>query len=180
MGRIRRRSVELANEWIEVVRKEVDLGPPRGIEEFWSVRTASEYVVALALTTDGRIPLVRQFRPAVEAWTLELPSGAIDPGETPEAAARRELAEETGCVAGELVALGETFTDTGRMETRQWGFFAPAARVESAPGGGDEQLELRFVSPSELRRLVAGGELRIGVHLGVIAAAVARGVLELR
>src|SRR5438132_7557355 len=50
----------------------------------------------VAVQEDGQVLLVRQHRPAVDAQILELPAGLIDPGETPEQCARRELAEETG------------------------------------------------------------------------------------
>src|SRR5512138_3536676 len=53
-------------------------------------------VAALPVHDDGRITLVRQYRYAVHARVWELPAGRIDPGETPEAGARRELEEEVG------------------------------------------------------------------------------------
>jgi ADP-ribose pyrophosphatase len=174
--RILERRVEYSSPWLEVVAKEVELAPPRGRETFWAVRT-HEYVAALAVTTGGQIPLVRQFRPAVEEELLELPSGSVEAGESPEEAMRRELLEETGCEAGELVPLGRLTTDSGRMETRQWAYFAPdVRRVREAPQG-DEELELRFVEPEELRRLVADGELVQAIHLGIVGAAVVRGLL---
>ena len=176
MTRILERRVEYASPWLEVVAKEVELGPPRGRETFWAVRT-NEYVAALAVTTDGLVPLVRQFRPAVEEELLELPSGGVEPGEPPEDAIRRELLEETGCEADEIVPLGRLSTDSGRMETRQWAYFAPAVRrVRDAPTG-DEQLELSFVDPTELRRLIVAGELANAIHLGIVALALLRGLL---
>ena len=57
---------------------------------------ATDFVVIVAVTRQDQILLVRQFRPAAAAVTLELPAGHVDPGETPEQAARRELLEETG------------------------------------------------------------------------------------
>lgn len=53
-------------------------------------------VVVAGIERGGRVVLVRQFRPAADRRTLELPGGRIEPPETPEAAARREFAEETG------------------------------------------------------------------------------------
>ena len=76
---------------------------------------------------------------------LELPSGAIEPGEAPEAAARRELLEETGCEAGELVSLGQFHVDSGRLETQQWAFFAPDVRIV------DEQSDRRRGARAALR-----------------------------
>src|SRR5215469_6163318 len=52
--------------------------------------------ICLPLTQSGEIVLVRQYRPAIGQMTIEIPAGSIDPGETPESAALREVMEETG------------------------------------------------------------------------------------
>jgi len=56
----------------------------------------SGVVVIAPITDNGEIILIRQYRPPVDRHVVELPAGLIDMGETPEAAARRELTEETG------------------------------------------------------------------------------------
>lgn len=176
--RILSREVEYACPWLEVVSKRVRLDPPRGEETFYSVRTTTDYAAIVAVTEDGRIPLVRVYRPAIEDAVLELPSGAIDPGEEPEAAIRRELLEETGCEAGDIVTLGVLHTDSGRMETRQWAFFAADVRAGAAPPEVDEQLELTFVDRADLAGLIASGELRMAPHVAVAGLALVRGYLD--
>lgn len=174
--RILGRATSYSSPWLEVEALDVDLGPPRGRETFFTVKT-HPYVVVLALTDDRCVPLVRQYRPAVDEVVLELPSGHVDEGESPEQAARRELREETGCEAGELVPLGELYVDSGRLQTRQLAFFAPEARVVGAPSG-DDQLETELVPVSRLPELIAAGELRLAPHVGVIGLAVFRGLLQ--
>jgi ADP-ribose pyrophosphatase len=176
--RILARTVEYACPWLEVVSKQVRLDLPRGEETFYSVRTNADYAAIVAVTEDGRVPLVRVFRPAVEDAVLELPSGTIDPDEEPEAAIRRELLEETGCEAHEIVTLGVLHTDSGRMETRQWAFFAPDVRAGAAPPKGDEQLELAFVERAALPGLIASGELRMAPHVAVVCLALVQGHLS--
>src|SRR4051794_10022268 len=56
----------------------------------------ADYIAIVALTADEKIPLVRQYRPALEAFSWELPAGLVDPGESPADGCRRELLEETG------------------------------------------------------------------------------------
>jgi ADP-ribose pyrophosphatase len=163
---------------MRVVEKDVDLGGRRGVETFWSVRT-NGYAAVVAVTRDLRIPLVRQYRPAVETNTLELPSGAIDSGESPEEAARRELLEESGCQAGKLVLLGQLHVDSGRMETQQWAFFAPDVDIVDEQPTGDEDLELTFVTPGELRELILSGEFDLAAHVGIVGLAVLSGHLAL-
>jgi ADP-ribose pyrophosphatase len=175
MAQIVDRRTDSSCPWFDVVVKSVDM--ERGREDFYSIRTPNDYAAVLAVTDDGRVPLVRQFRPAVEELVLELPSGAVDPGETAEAASRRELLEETGCEAGELVQLGTLHVDVGRMSTQQWCFFAPGARVVREGSVGDEELELLFVTPSELRHLVSTGAFGAALHVAVIGLALLQGRL---
>src|SRR5712671_3963366 len=84
-----------------------------------------DYVSVVATTPAGEFVLVRQFRPAVETVTLELPAGLIDSGGTAEQTATRELHEETGFVADRISLVGCMKTDTGRLGNRMWVFFAP-------------------------------------------------------
>jgi hypothetical protein len=77
--------------WFDLVEKLV--GPD--CSPHYSIST-QDYLSVLAVTRDGMFPLVRQFRPTVEMVTLELPSGHVDEGESPEEAARKELQKETG------------------------------------------------------------------------------------
>src|SRR4051812_25783530 len=77
--------------WFQVVAR-----PFTGSSEPHYVINTTDFVSIIATDTEGRLILVRQFRPAVGRKTLELPSGHVEKGETPEEAARKELLEETG------------------------------------------------------------------------------------
>ena len=65
------------------------------------------------LTDDGKIILVRQYRYPMSEELLEIPAGKLDKGEDPLECAGRELSEETGCTATELVSLGEIYPSPG-------------------------------------------------------------------
>lgn len=71
----------------------------------------TEFSITFAVTTDGRVPFVRQFRVAVDSFTLELPSGGMEDGEDPQVNAARELAEEAGVQAASWQHLGRYIMD---------------------------------------------------------------------
>jgi ADP-ribose pyrophosphatase len=92
-----------------------------------------DVVIIVAATADNRILLVRQYRAAVAAVTLELPAGHIESGETPEQAARRELLEETGYTADTFAALVTLSPSVARYTNRMYCFFAGKARPAHGP-----------------------------------------------
>jgi ADP-ribose pyrophosphatase len=108
---------------------------------------------------DGRVVLLRQYRPIVAATLWEVPAGTMEPGESPEACARRELIEEAGYRAGRLDPLGEALADPGLTDERLYLFvardLAPAPRAPDA----DEHIEVRDVPLVEVYRLIDAGEI---------------------
>ena len=70
-------------------------------------------VAVLPLHDDGSVTLIRQLRPAISTFTIELPAGRLDSGENPADCARRELLEETGLSAQRLESLGIIHTSPG-------------------------------------------------------------------
>jgi len=65
---------------MSIIAREVEFSPGEAPQTYHAV-SQQDYLAILALTPDGRIPIVRQFRPALEAFTWELPAGLLEPGE---------------------------------------------------------------------------------------------------
>jgi ADP-ribose pyrophosphatase len=171
--RITKREAVLTTPYFRLIAKTLD----EGGDPYYSVQT-HDYVSVLAVTPAGDIPLVRQYRPAVESDSLELPSGHVDPGETPEQAAARELAEETG-YAGRLELLGCLKPDTGRLGNRMWCFFAGDAERVPGPHTPEVGVDLVVCGPGDRPRLLAPPLFDHALHLAVLQMALVQGKLPL-
>lgn len=136
---------------------------------------APDWVNVIPATDDGRIVFVRQFRVGVSEYTLEIPGGMCDPGESPADTARRELREETGYAAGEMVDLGWVHPNPAIQTNRCHTFLAKGARAAGAPEPqGDEEFELVTVPEGDVASLVKSGAI---THALVVAAFYKLGLL---
>jgi len=126
-----------------------------------SVREVIEHpgsVAILPITTTGEILLIRQYRYAVGREMLEIPAGLLDPGETPEAAARRELREETGHEAGDLQLITTCFPAAGFSNEHQSRFLATNCRPVVYEADPDEGISLVRMPLSELDECLANDD----------------------
>lgn len=115
---------------------------PSGAEVEREVVRHPGAAVILPLTREGRVVLIRQFRYAAGETLLEVPAGTIDPGESPEETARRELAEETGYHPRKLEKLAEFFPSPGILTERMHLFLATELEMREASPEADESLEI--------------------------------------
>lgn len=122
-------------------------------------------VVVLPVFPDGRILLARQYRYAVGEFLWELVAGHIEPGETPGAAARRELEEETGYRARRFRRLLEFYPTPGFVSERMYLFLATGLLPGKARPEADEALETQAFTRAELERMIRQGQLRDGKSL---------------
>jgi len=167
----------LRRRWLELSEQRILLPSGAEIDEFYLIR-GPDWASTLCLTDDHRAVLVRQYRHGLGAPSLELPAGVIEPGETPLAAAQRELGEETGFEAREWLPLASVATEPARHTTRAHFFCALGARRVRAPAlDASEELEVVEVGVRELLSLVERGEIQHGVHVGAVLLARERGLL---
>lgn len=169
MPLITSRSIEFATPWFDLVAKKMHIDEP----PYYSLRMP-DYVAVLALTAQHQAVLVRQFRPAVERYTLELPSGTLEADETPEQCACRELTEETGFHAEQLELLGTLLSDSGRHENRQWCYLARAVAPLNTARQPEPGIEVVLVHWAGLFDMVCKGEYDHAPHLAVLLLALAR------
>ena len=108
---------------------------------------------------DDELLLIRQYRHAAGGHILEVPAGKLDPGDTPEACAHRELEEEAGMRAGRLVPLGSILTTPGFTDERIHLYAAFELVDVGTRHEDDEVIELLRVSLDEALEWVWRGEL---------------------
>jgi ADP-ribose pyrophosphatase len=151
-------------------RDEIEL--PNGIRiGDYYVRESRGFTIVFAVTPDERVVLVRQYKHGIAEAILELPAGALDFDETPEACARRELGEETGYVAGtpSLEHMGTFIYDPTSSTTRYHLYLARDARPLLATSFDEtEDIEIQLATFDELRRYVRDGTIEVGVHVASI------------
>jgi 8-oxo-dGTP pyrophosphatase MutT (NUDIX family) len=162
---------------VSLVAREVEFSRGGRVELYHSVAQA-DYIAIVAARRDGKIAIVRQYRPALEAFTWELPAGLVDRGEQPIECCRRELLEETGLPALAIHPLGATFPCTGRLSNRIHSFFVEAgeriASFEPEPG-----MRVKLASPAEIVRLIRAGTFSSQLHIGALLLADMHGFLAL-
>lgn len=117
-------------------------------------------VAVLPVTSEGCVVLVWQFRQAAGAAVLEIPAGKLDPGEEPEACARRELMEETGYHAGRLVRLGAMLPSPGFSGEWLHLYLATELKADRARPDADEFLAPCQATREQARAWLEGGSVR--------------------
>ena len=117
-------------------------------------------VVVLAVTADGRIPFVRQYRYAAGEELLELVAGTVEPGENIAVTAGRELQEEAGYKAGKLTKLGEFYSAPGFCSELLHLYLAEELTESRLPGDEDEQIEVEMLTLQEAFDLARTGKIK--------------------
>jgi ADP-ribose pyrophosphatase len=116
-------------------------------------------VAVLPVLEDGRIVMIRNHRHAVRRTLLEIPAGTLESGEDPADCAGRELLEETGYRARRIEPLREFFTTPGICTERMHAFAAYDLQHEAQALEPTEQIEVQPMSPGEVTRALASGEI---------------------
>lgn len=129
-----------------------------------------DWVNVVALDTQGRSLMIRQFRFGVGYNTLETPGGMVDPGEDSKTAAARELLEETGYSSENWRYLGAVEPNPAFHNhiCHHW-LATDIALTKPQDLGAGEAIKLEFMSQAQVREAVVGGELKHALALSALA-----------
>lgn len=173
MGRVRPWPVQererVADCRIFAVERTIVRSPKDGAEHDFYRILSDDWVQIVPVTVSGEVVMIRQYRVGAEHATLEIPGGIVDPGETPSAAASRELLEETGYAAARLVPLGDLNPNPALFSNRLHCFVAEGVeRVGEIRNDRAEETIVELVPLDELPRLLVEGAVDHGLVVATL------------
>ncbi|MEM9233414.1 MAG: NUDIX hydrolase [Pseudomonadota bacterium] len=169
---------EYENPWVKVDHH--DVTRPDGQSGVYGViRFAHLAIGVLPLFEDGTTMLVGQHRFPFDAYSWELPEGGCPGGEAPAETARRELAEETGITAANLVSLGEAQLSNSVTDEYAHYFIAWDLEVGEAAPEPDEVLDRRRVPLGDVLREIHEGQITDALTIMMVQGAVVKAQIGL-
>ena len=166
----RQESEHLADCRVFRVRRDRSENPRGGRVHDFYVIEAPDWINVVPLTDDGRVVLIEQYRHGAEEISLEIPGGMVDEGESPREAAGRELLEETGYAASEIIYLGKTRPNPAIQDNWIHTFLARGVEFRHEPTfDGTEHTVVRLVPVERIPSLIAEGKINhslvvVGFH----------------
>ena len=150
------------------IRTDTAISPRTGIEHNFYIIESRDWVNIIPLTTDHQVVMVKQYRHGSREVTLEIPGGLLDPGDSPEEAAARELLEETGYQAKDYLKIGVVSPNPAIFSNRCYTFIAQNIKKICDPMPDQtEDIEVVLVPLSDIPEMIRKGEID---HALVIAA----------
>ncbi len=155
----------VSDAWLTLTTDTCQLPNGQTIEPYYVLHEA-DWVHVFAQADDGRILTVKQFRYGVNKVCIELPGGVIDDGETPLAAAQRELLEETGYTATHWQSLGTMYANPARQTNTIHLFFATGLDLTGEQHlDASEDIEFDFLTTPEILQKIETNEFSQALHI---------------
>lgn len=150
--------------WLVLRQQRFRLPTGREIADYW-ISEYPPWVNVVAVTKDDRFVFVRQFRPGIAAVHYELPAGVVEVGEDVQAAAKRELLEETGFGGGTWSLLATLSANPALQNNMTTTFLAEGVESVHAPAPEQtEDLRIHLVKVGDAVGILDGGEMIQALH----------------
>ncbi|RJX71369.1 NUDIX hydrolase [Vibrio sinensis] len=151
---------KVLHTWKRISLVEETIQLPNGKEIIHTTIAHPGAAVILPIDQDGNVILINQYRPSLKKWLLELPAGTIEHDEAIEHCAQRELEEETGYFAHEMISLGQVTPLAGFCDEIQYLFVAKdLTRPSRYTCDDDEIIEVVTLTIHQLEQLIITGEI---------------------
>lgn len=154
---------------VDIEEMEVKVGE-KGWHKYQIVRHPGG-VGVLPLHKDGTVTLIRQLRPAIGEFSLEIPAGRLSPGEAPEICGRRELREETGLTAERMEAMGFIHSTPGVLDEVIHLYLGTGLAQEEAEPEAYEDIEMVRMPLEDALSMVVDGRIADGKTIAALLRA---------
>ncbi len=148
------------NPWWKVVHDVFEKPDGSHGDYYYGTNYGEGFALIIPVTPDGKIMLIRQYRYLKDKMSVQFPGGGIDENETASEAAARELKEETGYAAEELINVGSFESSCGLLKDEGHVFIATKLKlVDGKIPETTGDIELVFRRPDEFEEMILRGEI---------------------
>lgn len=151
--------------------KRVNLSFPDGKNRDYDLVDIQNAVTILPVDDEGLVYFVRQYRIGARDYLLELPAGKVEENEDPLRTAEREVREETGMSAAEIIPLGNFYMTPGYANEYMYCYLAQGLRHDPLTADADEFIDLVKIPVADVKKMVAAGEIEDSKSLAVLMLA---------
>ena len=154
------------SKWTSLVTKEVKYDKKKHIYYFIK---SLDYISILAVMKNKKIPIVKQFRPAIEKYVWEFPGGLVDKKLSLKKIAIEEIEEETGLTVEKIIKIKTSYSDIGRIINKSHFFYAECSNKINPVK--DKYIKVKFVSYNNLVKLIKENKFQSPYHISLLTLA---------